>query len=96
MKFLLTQIYSFGAMCLYGVILAFAFDVYRRIAGKLEKAHKYFLNIGDLIFGVLFGVGGFIILVMVNWGDLRFYIFLAIFLGMLFYLFVKKYLFKIG
>lgn len=90
MEFLFSQLNSFTVMIVYGFFLAFSFDIYIKISGNLKKINKYLLNIGDLMFGIISGIIAFSILVLINWGNFRLYIFIAIFLGILIYTFMKK------
>ncbi|MFW5998790.1 MAG: spore cortex biosynthesis protein YabQ [Bacillota bacterium] len=94
MEYLFSQIHSFSAMVVYGIFLAFSFDIYRYIIDNVKKISRHLVKVGDIIFGIFSGITGFFILLMVNWGNLRIYVFIAIFLGVLIYIVIKNKLFN--
>ncbi|MFW5996245.1 MAG: spore cortex biosynthesis protein YabQ [Halanaerobiaceae bacterium] len=89
MKFILQQSITFGLMFIYGIFLGFFFDGYRSLISERKRRTAVLINITDLFFGILAGVIAFGILLFANWGELRFYIFLAIAGGISMYYYLK-------
>ena len=88
MEIFYQQIISFILMFLFGLLLGGSLDLYIKISKKYVINHKILVKVTDLFFGIITGVIGVVFLISINWGNLRFYIFLAIFLGMIFYYFL--------
>ncbi|WP_050748580.1 spore cortex biosynthesis protein YabQ [Halothermothrix orenii] len=80
MEDVLYQIFSFSVMFGYGLMLGIFLDLYRGIIKGLN-IRGIMKNILDILFGIIAGLIGFIILIYTNWVNLRFYIILAILLG---------------
>ena len=94
MGFLLEQVSTFLIMFGFGIFLGILFDLYRRLVRKLKPGRAW-ISLADLIFTLLTGLAGFILLIFANWGELRFYILLSILLGFVIYHYLSKLL-KIG
>ena len=90
MGLLLSEFYSFGIMFLFGISLGVIFDIYQRISRIYRKSHQILIKVSDVFLGVLTGGICFLVLLLSNWGQLRFYIFLAMILGNIFYIFIRK------
>ena len=82
------QIINFLLMFSFGLLLGGTLDLYLKISSKFNLKYKIIFKITDLLFGIIFGVIGVVFLLSINWGNLRFYIFLAILLGIIFYYFL--------
>lgn len=90
------QALSFGIYIICGAIIGVFFDIFR-ILRKSFKTTDVFTYIQDTIFGILTGIFLILILFVFNNGELRFYIFLALFLGLILYLTtISKYFIKIN
>ena len=75
-----TQLYTMLAMIGVGAWLGAAIDTYGRFL-KREKRAKWIVFIHDILFWLLQGLIAFYILLMVNEGELRFYILIALVCG---------------
>lgn len=74
----------FLALAGAGMVLAFTFDCYR--VGRYFWRPRHLATLaGDALFWFLFTVLTFILLMLINWGEVRAYTFLAMGLGALFY-----------
>ena len=67
-----------------GIIIGFIFDIFRAIR-KNFKAHDKITFIEDLIFIILSGYLVIYSIIKINGGEIRFYLFLGIFFGILIY-----------
>lgn len=78
------QIYGFAATIAAGLTLGLFFDLYRlwRRATRPEKAITV---LSDLLFWVAATPVTYVYLLMGNWAELRFYVFLGLFLGLFLY-----------
>ncbi len=95
MEFLIGQISTFGIMFACGIILGLGFDLYRRFIGKLRRdGRAWFTNIIDILSGIIAGLVVFLVLIYANWGEFRFYVLLAIFMGTIGYFYLVKVAFK--
>lgn len=77
---LTTQFYTMIAMVCMGGWLGAALDTYGRFLKRSTRAN-YIVFINDILFWVLQGLVIFYILLVVNEGELRFYVFVAILCG---------------
>lgn len=84
MIFLLDQIKTFFSMLLFGFFSGFIFNIYQIILHRF-RFKRFIIHIFDIVFSVLLGVSGFILLIYINNGSLRFYVILAITIGFLIY-----------
>jgi spore cortex biosynthesis protein YabQ len=71
-------------MLLFGHFLAFIFDLYRVVRG-FGYLDNIFTKIIDFVFCLLAAIMTFIILLRSNLGQIRFYIFISLALGILLY-----------
>ena len=77
---LTTQFYTMVSMIVMGCWLGAALDTYGRFLKRPKRAHwVVFLN--DVLFWFIQGLIIFYILLLVNQGELRFYVFIAILCG---------------
>ncbi|MDK2820633.1 MAG: hypothetical protein PWP31_598 [Clostridia bacterium] len=76
----------FIALIGLGIILAFVFDCYR-VGRYFFRPTSIGTQIGDIIFSIFLTIITFILLMFINWGDVRAYVFLAIGFGLIFYMF---------
>ncbi|WP_258360688.1 spore cortex biosynthesis protein YabQ [Moorella sulfitireducens] len=67
----------FFALCGAGLLLAFVFDCYR-VGRYFWRPGRLRTYIGDLLFWLIFTVLTFYLLMLVNWGEIRAYVFLAL------------------
>lgn len=74
------QLYTFLLLMATGAILAFAFDCYRVTRNSL-KWRRFATALGDLLYWLAAAVVVFMALIKGNWGEIRFFIFLALFSG---------------
>lgn len=77
---LTTQLYTMLAMIGVGAWLGAAIDTYGRFL-KREKRAKWIVFIHDILFWLLQGLIAFYVLLLVNEGELRFYILIALVCG---------------
>ncbi|GEA14562.1 MAG: hypothetical protein PWR22_1137 [Moorella sp. (in: firmicutes)] len=80
----LEQWQIFLALCGAGLLLAFAFDCYR-VGRYFWRPERLCTHIGDALFWLIFTVLTFILLMLINWGEIRAYVFLALGLGFALY-----------
>ncbi len=89
MYLVLNQVYAFLIMFFYGVFIGFVFDIYLKIAGSIRKRWQWLFDIFDILFGLITGFMGFVLLLYANRGNLRIFVFLAIFTGFIMYFLLK-------
>lgn len=90
------QAYLFIVYLICGVIIGVFFDIFR-ILRKSFKTSDFITYIEDIIFGILTGIFLIFMLFIFNNGELRFFIFLAMLLGMAIYLLtISKYFIKLS
>jgi spore cortex biosynthesis protein YabQ len=100
------QVYILAAMLVWGGILGIIFDIYRFIVPttKFKGITQYIL---DSLFWLVIIIITFIVLILTNYGEVRFYLILGMTLGLVLYyltlsrlvikllVFIKKVLLKI-
>lgn len=74
------QFYSMLASAATGLWLGASFDTYRRFTGS-SRRFRWSLVFNDIFFWLLQGLIFFYVLLKVNEGEVRFYLFLALLLG---------------
>lgn len=79
-----TQVKTFLVIAATGMLLGVLFDTYR-VLRRRYKPHWLLTSISDLIYCLLASAIAFAALVMSNWGELRFYVIIALFTGILSY-----------
>lgn len=91
MELVLNQFFTFLIMFVFGITLGAVYNIYRNIAVKIKN--KTILNFMDILLGILGGIAAFSVLVYANRGDFRFYVILAVILGIscYFQMFKKLY-----
>lgn len=90
------QIYLFAIYMLCGIVIGIGFDIFR-VLRKSFRTSDMVTYIEDILFGILTGIFLIIMLFIFNNGQLRFFILVAIFLGLLLYLLtISKYFIKIN
>ena len=93
---IISQMQYFAMYMICGIIIGIFFDIFR-IMRKSFKTPDFVTYIEDIIFGILTGIFLIFILFVLNNGELRFYIFLALLLGNIVYLAtISKYFIKIN
>jgi spore cortex biosynthesis protein YabQ len=78
------QLVNFLVTVGLGVVIGLLFDLYYSIR-KIIKPSRVIVHIGDLLIWVVITILVFIILLLTNWADVRFYVFIGIALGLLIY-----------
>ena len=92
----LEQLISFLYFIATGIILSIIFDIFR-ILRRTFKTSDIITNIEDVLFGIFTGITILFSIFFFNNGQLRFYIFIGIAIGIVFYmLFISKYFIKIN
>ena len=92
----LEQLTNFFYFILTGVILSIVFDIFR-ILRRSFKTSDIVTNIEDVLFGVITGGVILVSIFLFNNGEIRLYIFIGIFIGILLYMiFISKYFIKIN
>src|SRR5690554_6295875 len=66
-----------------GVWFGASFDTYKRFSGGSKRSFTQVIN--DILFCILQALVFFYVLFIVNYGEIRFYLFLALLLGYAFY-----------
>lgn len=84
MIFLMDQIRTFLFMLIFGFVVGMTFNLYQIILHRFNFK-RFIVHISDIIFSLILGVSGFILLICVNHGNMRFYVILAIILGFCIY-----------
>lgn len=95
MLLLLEQIKTFFLMSLFGFFTGLAFKIYQLIISK-NSLNGVIIHLSDLIISIVFGIIGFLFLIYINGGDLRFYVILAILSGFVICLLLIKLLSKMN
>ena len=86
------QIISFLVTVGLGLAMGAVFDFYY-VLRSLFRPRKVFIHMGDLFVWLFMIALVFVTLVYVNWGEVRFYVFLGIVLGVsIYYLTLSKYI----
>ncbi len=80
MQTLANQFFAFGVTVFVGLLLGGLFDVYR-VARGLIRPQKIITHVGDLLFWLFSALVIFLFLLLGNWGEMRFYVFLGALLG---------------
>lgn len=92
----LNQVYLFGIYSVCGIIIGIFFDLFR-ILRRSFKTPDIVTYIEDILFGIFTGIFLIFILFVFNNGEMRFFMFFAIMLGLLLYLLtISKYFIKIN
>ncbi|MGI6553891.1 MAG: spore cortex biosynthesis protein YabQ [Bacillota bacterium] len=78
------QFYALVAMILFGVVMGAAFDIYREVRNTF-RFKPMSTNIGDLLVWLLLVALAFAVLLYINQGEVRLYVFLGMALGLLAY-----------
>lgn len=82
---MLNQIFVLLAFVIYGVFIGIVFDLFR-ILRKTLKTNYFITCFQDIIFLIFFGISLIFMIFKYNSGEIRWYIFLGLFLGLLLYL----------
>ena len=90
MEIFYQQLKTCLVMYIFGLMVGVMLDFYRRISGRFIQKYSILIKITDLLFWIICGIIGSFLLIIFNWGNLRFYIFLAIFIGMISYFYFNK------
>ncbi|MDR3589721.1 MAG: spore cortex biosynthesis protein YabQ [Negativicutes bacterium] len=78
------QIETFFITVVTGMFLGGLFDFYRIMRG-LFKPRRVFTSLADLLYWLLATVIVFVALLLGNWGEIRFYVFCGLLVGLLLY-----------
>lgn len=93
MIFLLDQVKTFISMLIFGFFTGFIFNLYQLIIHRF-KLRRYIIHISDTLFSIILGIVGFVLLIYINHGILRFYVILAIIIGFAIFYSVVNYVKK--
>lgn len=74
------QLYTFCLLMVTGAALAFVFDCYR-VTRNLLRWRGFVTAAADLLYWLLAAIIVFLVLLKGNWGEIRFFVFLALILG---------------
>lgn len=89
------QVSSFLTALCIGLILGIIFDFFR-VVRTIFHLHTIATNILDLFYWMISLAIAFSLLIMSNWGEFRFYIFIGIILGGgLYYKFISRYMMQV-
>lgn len=90
------QAYIFIIFIINGIIIGFLFDCFR-IIRKSFKTSDMITYIEDILFWIIAGITTLYFIFIYNNGEIRFYIFLGILIGILFYMLtISKFIIKIS
>ncbi len=90
------QLYTFLVFSLSGIVIGIFFDVFR-ILRKSFKTPDFITYIEDVVFWITTGCFILFLLYYFNNGEIRWYTFLGIFIGIILYiLFISKYFIAIN
>ena len=90
------QITTFLIFIVVGMVIANIFDAFRSLR-KCMKTNNLLTNIEDIIFALIVGAILIFSLIKYNFGELRFYLFVAVITGInLYYLFFSKIFMKVS
>lgn len=78
------QIYYFISTIITGLVVGVMFDIYRVIRG-LNSPNKIMTAISDILFWILAAVTTFVVFLYTNNGDIRYYTFVGLLLGLYIY-----------
>lgn len=84
MDFLMIQFFNFSAAIGIGLIIGVLFDIYRGLWKKWASASKT-MPFWDVLWWLLVTALVFLLLLNLNWGELRLYILLGQLIGLVFY-----------
>mgnify|MGYP000406885573 CR=1 FL=1 len=93
MILLLDQVKTFFCMLVFGFFSGLIFNLYQVIIHHL-KLKRVLVHISDIIFSIVLGVSGFLLLIYINNGNLRFYVILAIVIGFGLYYSISNFIHK--
>lgn len=85
MQSLSSQFFAFGVTVLMGITVGTLFDFYRVTKGVVCQ-RKVFAYLGDLLFWVISTLVVFFLLLIGNWGEVRFYVVIGVLAGALAYI----------
>lgn len=93
------QVIVFALVTGWGCIVGFLFDCYRTLR-KVWCPKSWGTSLGDTLFWIMVTFFTYLFLMLITWGEVRFYVFLAIGLGLSIYLklfsrTLRKYLLKL-
>jgi len=88
------QIINFLVTVALGLVMGSIFDFYY-VLRYLFRPRKIFVHISDLFIWLFMIALVFVTLLYINWGEMRFYVFLGLILGMLIYYFLFSVYMKI-
>lgn len=81
------QLVTVAMMMLSGLAMGAVFDSYRVVSGQL-RIHRFFIPVFDIVYWMAATIFVFRVLYANNQGEVRFYVFLGLFLGVWFYFLV--------
>ncbi|MFW5787294.1 MAG: spore cortex biosynthesis protein YabQ [Bacillota bacterium] len=81
MKLIISQIYVFIIMLLFGLGLNGIYLLYYRSIREIFNDNLLLCGLFDILLGIMAGVLGFILLFNINYGEVRIFTFIAIALG---------------
>lgn len=85
MQSLTSQLYAFLVTIITGIAIGILFDFYKVIRG-LTRPRKAFTYLGDLAFWIIATLVVFFMLLIGNWGEIRFYVVIGVFAGTALYM----------
>lgn len=84
MESLESQVYAFIATIITGVVMGICFDYYR-VLRWVYRPKKVGTCLGDMAFWLVTTILVFMALLMGNWGEVRLYVFIGLFMGIAVY-----------
>ncbi len=78
------QIISFSVTVSLGMIMGFVFDMYYCLR-KIIKPSKIVIHLVDILIWMFLTALVFFVLLLTNWADVRFYVFIGIGMGLIIY-----------
>jgi len=79
------QVIIFSLIITLGVMLGFIFDFYRTLR-QIWCPGYWGTSLGDVVFWIIVTAFSYLFLILVTWGEVRLYVFIAITIGVALYL----------
>lgn len=79
------QLIIFFSVIIWGSFIGIIFDIYRSLR-QFWRPGKWGTSLGDLVFWLIITLMTYFVLLLVSWGEVRFYVFLGMGIGLVIYL----------
>jgi spore cortex biosynthesis protein YabQ len=79
------QAQSFAVLCVAGLLIGFLFDMFNMLRSNLHIQHSVLVNVGDLVYWVLAAIVVYVLMFIVNGGEVRLYTLIGVAVGIVVY-----------